>query len=110
MTSPTALYVVGVAVLTIVSAGDWTAVTVLVSVGEVPGVVPKNPWADATLVTLPASSSAWVIVKLAVQVIEAPGARLAVAGQLTVALSSLTVNGPARVTFPLLVTRGLSPW
>src|SRR5450830_691769 len=98
MVAPTALYVVGVAVLTIVSAGDWTAVTVSVSVGEV--TVPFV--AEATFVREPASSSAWVIVKVAVQVIEAPGARLAVAGQVTVALSSLTVNGPARVTFPLL--------
>src|SRR5664280_1212637 len=101
MVAPTALYVVGVAVLTIVSAGLATAVTVSVSVGEV--TVPFV--AEATFIREPASSSAWVIVKLAVQVIEAPGARLVVVGQLVVALLSLTVNGPARVTLPLLVTR-----
>ena len=41
----------------------------------------------------------------AVQVIDAPGSRLAVAGQVTVTLSSATVNGPVRVTLPVLVTR-----
>ena len=62
--------------------------------------------AEATLVTEPASRSAWVIVYDAVQVIDAPGARLAVAGQASsVALSSLTVNGPDNVTLPVLVTR-----
>ena len=39
------------------------------------------------------------------QVIESPTARLAVAGQVTVALSSATVNGPLSATFPLLVSR-----
>src|SRR5665647_340660 len=100
MVAPTALYVVGVAVLTIVSAGEATAVTVSVSVGEL--TVPFV--AEATFVREPASSSAWVIVKLAVHVIEAPGARLVgVSGQVTLALSSATLNGPARVTLPLLV-------
>ena len=62
--------------------------------------------AEAMLVTEPASRSAWVTVYDAVQVIDAPGARLAVAGQdSSVALSSLTVNGPANVTLPELVTR-----
>ncbi len=93
---------IGVAVLTIVNAGDCTAVTVSVSVGEV--TVPLV--AEATLVTEPASRSAWVIVYDAVQVIDAPGARLAVAGHdSSVALSSLTVNGPDNVTLPELVTR-----
>ena len=46
------------------------------------------------------------MVYVAVQVIDAPGARLAVAGQLSsVALSSFTVNGPASVTLPAFVTR-----
>ena len=76
--------------------------TVSVSVGEV--VVPFL--AEATLVTEPESRSAWVIVYDAVHVIDAPGARLAVAGQdSSVALSSLTVNGPDNVTLPELVTR-----
>ena len=58
MTWPTALYVCGVAVFTIVSAGDCSAVTVSVSVGEV--TVPFV--AEATLVTEPPSRSACVIV------------------------------------------------
>ena len=42
---------------------------------------------------------------MAVQVMKAPGARVAVAGQdSSVALLSETVNGPVRVTLPLLVT------
>ena len=62
--------------------------------------------AEATLVTEPASRSAWVIVYDAVQVIDAPGARLAVAGQdSSVALSSLDRERPANVTLPELVTR-----
>ena len=36
---------------------------------------------------------------------DAPTARLVSAGQVTVALSSLTVNGPASVTLPLFVTQ-----
>ena len=88
--------------MTIDNAGDWTAVTVAVSVGEV--VVPFV--AEAMLVTEPESRSAWVIVYDAVQVIDPPGARLAVAGHdSSVALSSLTVNGPDNVTLPELVTR-----
>jgi hypothetical protein len=38
-----------------------------------------------------------------VQVREAPISRIAVAGQATLAMSSATVNGPPRATFPLLV-------
>src|SRR5512139_451968 len=103
MTLPTALYVAGVAVLTIVSAPFWVALTVSLSGAEVMGVVPKRPLAVAVLVTEPESRSPWVMVYEAVQVIEAPGARLAVAGQdSSAALSSATVNGPERVTLPLL--------
>ena len=47
-----------------------------------------------------------------VQVIDSPGSRLAswlptvlTAGQVTVALSSVTVTGPASDTLPLFVTR-----
>ena len=50
------------------------------------------------MVTEPESRSAWVTVYDAVHVIDALGARLAVAGQASsVALSSLTVNGPDNV-------------
>ena len=43
--------------------------------------------------------------RLAVQVSDALGAKLAVAGQVTVALSSVTVNGPAKVTLPVFLTK-----
>ena len=67
-------------------------------------VAPSADEAVATFVTLPAVTSAGVIVYDAVQVIEAPTARLAVAGQLTLVLSSATVNGPLSATFPVLVS------
>src|SRR3954454_12462265 len=99
MTSPTALYVVGVAVFTMLSAGFCSAVTVLVSWLLV------TPFADAvaTFVTDPKSRSACVIVDVALQVVNPPGAKPP-AGQVTVALSSNTVTGPASVTLPVLVT------
>jgi hypothetical protein len=53
--------------------------------------------ARAVFVIEPASRSACVIVWLAVQVFDAKGA-MSPAGQVTVALSSLTVTGPVRVT------------
>ena len=66
----------------------------------------------AVLVTEPLLRSAWVIEYEAVQVIDSPGSRkpswlpiVLKAGQLTVALSSATVTGPARRTLPLLRTR-----
>ena len=49
---------VAVELLAIVSAGDWTAVMVALTVGDV--AVPSV--ADAILTTDPASMSAWVIV------------------------------------------------
>ena len=101
MTSPTAEYVAGNAVLTRVSCGFWMAVTVAVVGRRGHGAVAGL----AVFVTEPASRSACVIVWLAVQVIEARGAKLAVARAGPVALSSATVNGPLSVTFPLLVTR-----
>ena len=80
-----------------VSAGPASAVTVSVSVGEV--TVPFE--AEATFVTEPESRSAWVIVYDAVQVIDAAGARLAVAGQAHPSpCHRLTVNGPDNVTLP----------
>ena len=78
-----------------------TAVTVSLSGFDV--TVPLV--AVAVFVTEPASRSACPMVYVAVQVIDAPTARLVSAGQVTVALSSLTVNGPASVTLPLFVTR-----
>ena len=68
--------------------------------------------AVATLVTEPLFRSACVIEYDAVQVIDSPGSRMALwlptvltAGQVTVALSSVTVTGPASDTLPVLVTR-----
>ena len=87
--------------MTIAKARTWTAITVRLTVGEV--VVPLL--ALAVLVSEPASRSAWVIVYEAAQVIEASGASVAVRGQVAVALSSATVNGPASVTLPVFVTR-----
>src|SRR5664279_3782313 len=102
MTSPAAVYVVGLALLARVSPGADGTRTVALSWLE---CVPAADEAVATLVTWPALTSAGVIVYDALQVIEAPTARLAVAGQLTVALSSATVNGPPSATLPLLVSR-----
>src|SRR5436309_2091977 len=104
MTSPSVLYVAGLAALVRLRAGAPAAVTVLVAGSDATGVVPSRAWPRAVLVMLPASRSAWVTVCVAVQVTLAPGARLAVVGQLTLTLSSLTVTGPARVTLPPLVT------
>ena len=95
MSCPAAENVVGSAVLTTVNAGVWVAVTVAVVVGEVTGSpFGSTPVADAVLVTDPASTSAWVVVYVAVHVIDSPGANeTGVAGQVAVALSSATVNG-----------------
>src|SRR3954452_11137752 len=99
MTWPTVLYVAGVADLSSDRVRVWIAVTVSVSVFE---LIPfACAW--ATLVTEPEFRSDWVMVYVAVQVSEAPGARPP-AGQVTVALSSVTVTGPARFTFPVFVT------
>ncbi len=85
-----------------------TAVTVSVSSFE------STPpaLAFARFVTEPAFRSAWVIEYVAEQVIASAGSRkpsplptVLRAGQLTVALSSATVTGPARRTLPVLVTR-----
>ena len=68
--------------------------------------------AFAVFVTDRLLRSACVIVYDAVQVTASPGSRkpswlptVLTAGQVTVALSSATVTGPARRTLPVLVTR-----
>src|SRR5512143_2131005 len=83
--------------------GLLLVVTVTLSWFEVTADSPKKACPTATFVTEPASRSACVIVYAAVQVTVAPGARLAAAGHVTVALSSVTENGPVSVTFPLFV-------
>jgi len=81
----------------------WTAVAVALVLAELIVAAPKWAWPDAVFTTEPVSRSAWVTMWLAVQVIVPFGAMLAgVPGQVGDALSSVTVNGAARVTLPVL--------
>ena len=74
--------VVGVGVLAIVNEGDWVAVTLAVLPGLVAAAPTGGvPLAVAVLLTDPVFRSAWVVVRVAVQVVVALGARV-VAGQL----------------------------
>ena len=91
------------AVLSMLSLACWSATTVTLLGAESTAVVPKTAWPEAMFVIDPASRSAWVIVWPAVHTTWSRGARVAVTGQLTVTLSSETVNGPDRVTLPVLV-------
>src|SRR5437764_5423157 len=101
MVCPTALYVVGLAILASVRALFWLAVTVKDAWFEVRPL----PEAVALLVIEPASMSAWVIVCVEVQLVEAPGASGPLPhGLIVPCLSSATMNGPARVVFLLFVT------
>src|SRR5437667_314518 len=59
--------------------------------------------AVAVLVIEPASMSAWMMVCMEVQVVDAPGASEPVGHETVGCLSSLTLNGPSSVVFPLLV-------
>ena len=88
--------------LTIDRAGVWVEVIVSEVVGDV--VVPD--FALAVLVTLPASTSACVVVYEPVQVMNAPGARPApMEGHETDAiLLSVTVMAEVSVALPALVT------
>src|SRR5450759_4199832 len=103
MTSPTALYVDGVAVLTSVRAGFWAAMIV----SEASGAVASSPLALAVSLKEPASRSAWVMVWVPVHTIDAPGARLAtgMAGMQVKPSSAGTslTDTLWRVTLPLLV-------
>ena len=97
--------VVRVAVLSAVIAGLRAIGVAVLSGGDTvvppPGSVPV---AVAVLFTVPASTSAWVMVCEPVHVVDAPGASV-VTGQTAAALSctSLIVR-PVTVTLPLLVT------
>ena len=82
------------------AAVGWGAVTVAVAWLD----VTPPPLAVARFTIEPASMSACVIVCEDVQVTVAFGASVAVDGQVTVTLLSLTVNGPVRVTLPEFVT------
>src|SRR5450759_40835 len=105
MTSPTALYVVGLADFTRSSLGPCTALTVAWASFE----VSPAPWAVALFVTWPASRSAWVIVYVFVQLTVAFGASVVEAPPQLNAVpllmwSSVTVNwaGPI-VTLPVFL-------
>ena len=85
--------------------GVWVAVAVAVAAGELIVVAPNVAWPFAVFVIEPASRSAWLITWLAEQVIVALGAMLVgLAGQVGVALSSVTVNGENRVTLPVFLS------
>ena len=70
MVCPTALYVVGLALLASARTLFWLAVTV----NEAWFEVRPLPEAVALLVIEPASMSAWVIACVEVQLVDAPGA------------------------------------
>src|SRR5436309_9737035 len=99
MVWPTALYETGLALLTKVSVLVCVAVTVAVASAEVAPL----PEAVAVLVIEPASRSACVIVWVFVQPVDAPGASGPLPHANVLSLSSLTENGPDRVTLPELV-------
>ena len=84
------------------SAGVCVDVTVRLVGGE----VVEPDLAEAMLVMPPASTSACVVVYVAVQTMDAPGARPApIDGHVTEAtLLSATVTADVRVTLPVLVT------
>ena len=90
----------GEALLVSVKPGVCVAVIVAVVFGLAVG----PEWADAVFVTLPAFTSAWVVVYEPVQVIEAPGVKppAGKAGQVTEAiLISLTVIAVVGVVLPV---------
>src|SRR6266446_1558540 len=104
MTSPTLLKPVAVVALSIVR--DGFLVPVVVTLSQALAAPPAPSSTQASLKKVPASRSAWVIVWLAVQLIDAPGARLAtgVVGvhDRLVTWASVT-STLVSVTFPLLV-------
>src|SRR5438477_129178 len=90
---------VRLALLAIVRALVWKAVTVAVASRRASDL--KD--AVAVLVIEPASMSAWLIVRVEVHVIDAPGTSEPVGHETAGCLLSLTLNGPASVTFPVFV-------
>ena len=78
-----------------------------VTAGPVGGV----PVADAVLMIDPASTSDWVIVRVAAQVVDAPGASV-VDGQLIVdrPVSGSETATAVSVTFPVLATANENVW
>src|SRR5947209_5288278 len=91
---------VGLALFESDSAGFCCAVTV----ADVGGEVVPLPEAMAGAVIDTAAMSAWVMVCVEVQLVNAPGASGPFPqGLIVPCLSSLMLNGPASVTFPVLV-------
>ena len=89
----------------IVIDGVWVAGTVTVfelvdGMAEPPGGVPVT---DAVFTTDAASRSAWVAVWLAVQVVDAPGARVVTGHEMPVTMGSVIVM-ELSVTAPVLRT------
>src|SRR5690348_6617630 len=106
--------VAGSAVLVMVRSGDAMALKVVDEGCESTAAPPPigEPLAVAVLVTVPASTSAWVGVYSAVQVTVAPGAmEAAPAGQLGAGVVPVPVKAPSAtemsvsVTLPVFVTR-----
>ena len=103
-----------VGAVSVVIATDLVSVMVLVwligvAVGELldvmAGPLGGDPVADAVLMIDPAFTSVWVMVRVAVQVVEAPGANV-VAGQVMAdrpGIGSLMLR-PVSVTLPVLDT------
>src|SRR5438034_231352 len=91
----------GVAVA--IKSMDIVRLAVTVTLAELDVTAPKD--AVAMLVSEPASMSAWVIVCVDVQLVDAPGASGPLPhGLIVPCLSSATLKGPASVVFPLFVT------
>src|SRR4051794_13209280 len=111
MCSPAAVTVLGVAVFSSASAGDWLTPTDAVDGSDrVAAPSGPTPFAVAVLTTRPLSRSAWVTRLLAVQVVDASGASEAArqvtagAGPAGAVGTSSTASWPM-VTLPELVTR-----
>src|SRR5205809_769791 len=99
MVCPVAFSVAFRALLVRVSVLVCVAVTVALAGAEVAPL----PEAVAVLVIEPALRSACVIVWVLVQLVDAPGANGPLPHANVPSLSSVTGNGPARVTLPELV-------
>src|SRR5438128_1405375 len=75
------------------------------ALSDATGAAWNEPLPVALFVTEPASRSAWLTGYVAVQVMNAPGARLAVAGQIgRAAWRATTVIGPDSVTLKVVVS------
>ncbi len=92
------------AVFTRLIDGFWSARIVTESALDVMVSAPNFAVPVAELVTDPTSRSSWVTAYVPEQVTLAPGATVEPVHAASAALSSVTSNGPPRVTFPVLVS------